>query len=141
MKTYDPKANIATFVGIQIVGYANEQFMEVTRNTDSYVGVVGADGEFMRARSNDRSGIVNITLLQSSPSNDFLAQRLLLDERANAGFGPLYITDLLGNMQVQSDEAFIMRPADIALDLEPGTRQWAFWCGELIIQNGSIADL
>jgi len=141
MKTYDPRKNTAYFAGTLISGYANETFIDVVQNVDRYTAIVGADGEFARARLNDRSALVTITLLQTADSNAYLDSKLLQDEIDDNGFGSFFLKDLNGAMEVSADEAYIVKPADIGLDIEVGTRVWNIMLMEAIIRNGGGTDV
>ena len=61
------------FGAIDISGLTNGVFISVERDTDAFTKVVGADGEGMRSKSNDKSATITITLMQSSSSNDALS--------------------------------------------------------------------
>jgi len=84
LKTYDPAQVTIIFAGIPISGFAEGTFVSVERNEDSWALQVGADGEATRAKSNNKSGRVTLTLIQSSFSNDALSAVMAVDENTPA---------------------------------------------------------
>lgn len=72
-KNFDPK-NVSVIIGGHTVkGYADGTFAAFSQNKDSFALTVGADGEGARTKSNDKSGRLTVTILQSSLSNDVLS--------------------------------------------------------------------
>lgn len=131
-RTYDPKQVVVIFGGRQVRGYADGTFVEVVRDEDMFSLYVGADGESTRAKSNNKSGSVTVTLQQSSPSNDELSELALADELGNAGVLPLLVKDGSGRALFTAEQAWIQKMADSAFGNETETREWVIRTGELI---------
>ena len=85
---------------------------------------MGTDGEGTRSKSNDRSGQVEVTLMQTSLSNDFLSQIAIADEQENAGLGPLLIKDVNGTFLAAAEQAYIKKISDAENARESGPRTW-----------------
>lgn len=138
LKSYDP-AKVSLIVGGHIVqGYADGEFVVAARNNDNFSRVGGADGEQSRSKSNDKSGTITITLMQSSLSNAVLQGFALADELASAGLVPVLIKDSNGSELCTAELAWCQKPSDKGFAKEGGERQWVFETGELIFVGGGI---
>lgn len=124
--SYDPAEVAVIFAGKIIEGYADGTFVNISRAEDSFVLKVGADGQATRAKTNNRSGEVVLTLAQGSPSNDFLSAAILADEESGAGAGPLLVRDGSGRTVVSAATAWVRKPADASFGKEPTDRTWSF---------------
>lgn len=133
---YDPKAVVVTFRGAILTGYADGTFITAERNEDSFALQVGADGEYTRTISRNRSGRVTLTLLQTSPSNDILSAFAKVDEVSGQGKGPLSIKDLRGNTVVFAETAWLTRPSNVEYGTEGSSREWVFETGKLEMNVG-----
>lgn len=130
-KTYDPKS-VSLIIGGHIVsGYDDGTFVEVARNNDTFALVSGADGETTRAKSNDKSGTISITLLQTSLSNDVLSGFAQADELSNGGTFTVLLKDNNGNTLCSSAIAWVQKVADSAFGKEQNSRTWIIETGEL----------
>lgn len=130
-KTYDPGLVIVTFGSTIITGYADGTFVKASRNEDAFKTYVGADGTPARSRSRNRSGSIEITLSQTSPSNDALSASVLADELLGTGVSPCSIRDLNGTTLVVAPEAWVRKPADIEEGKEIGPRTWTIDTGRM----------
>lgn len=126
MKTYDPAECLLSFDGVPISGYADDTFLELEANDDSFTLQKGADGEGTRSRSRNRSMRLTVTLMQGSASNDYLSGRLAADLLSGAGAGALQFKELNGTTVVNAAEAWVMRTPTISRAKESGTVQWVF---------------
>ena len=135
-KDYDPAGIQMIFAGNPITGYAAGTFVNAERTNDTYQTVAGADGEAARAKSNDRSGTVTFTLMQTSAANDLLSALALADELTGDGVGPLLIKDLNGTTLVQAETAWVQKPANVEFGQEMSEREWVIATGFLQIFPG-----
>jgi hypothetical protein len=124
VKTYDPAQVQVIFAGIPITGFADGSFVKVYRHNPMWSTKVGADGEGARAKSNDKSGAVEVTLMQSSSSNDLLSAQAKLDELSGDGVGPAMVKDASGTTLHSAESAWIEKPADSEFGKETGDRTW-----------------
>jgi hypothetical protein len=136
LHTYDPRSVLIAFGGFPIVGFADGTFLNVVRNNDMWSEVVGASGETARAKSNDKSGLATLTLMQTSPSNDVLSSLALQDENLNTGVRPLLVKDGLGTTTLFSATGYIKKVADAGFAKEVGTREWSIYLVDLTIYVG-----
>jgi hypothetical protein len=136
-KTYDPKLVVVDFAGILInSGYADGTLVKTSRNEDTWSLKIGADGEAVRIKNNNRSGRVEVTLLQSSSVNDLLSQQAQFDEATNAGQGPVSVTDVSGKSLYVGPNAWIVKPADGEFGKDANTRTWIFETDNVSVFNG-----
>jgi hypothetical protein len=122
--TFDPKSVSVVLGGKVISGWDDGEFISVERNNDMWALKMGADGVGARAKTNDKSGRVTMTLLQSSPSNDVLSAFAIADEASNAGAVPLLIRDGSGRTLVSALTAWVVKMPAAAFAKEVGNRQW-----------------
>lgn len=140
VKNYNPANILVAWNGIPIEGFADGTFVVAERANDSFSKVVGSSGEGARAKSNDKSGSVTVTLMQTSASNDLLSAALALDENSGDAVGPLLITDLNGTTLIEAQTAWILRPPNNEFGREISNREWVFDTDSLGIFTGG-ADL
>jgi len=124
VKTFDPKQVIVNIGLQQIGGFADGEFINVSRDEDSFTKVSGADGEVSRSKSNNKMGELTLTLLQTSSSNDILSGFMLADELGNSGIFSVFIKDALGLSTIFAAEGWIKKAPDTTFDKELGNREW-----------------
>lgn len=139
-KEYSAASVTVTFKGVAITGFGPDTFVTAERNEDAFTLAVGADGESVRAKSSNKSGIVTLTLMQSSVGNDALSAAAKLDELSGDGVGSLFVKDLNGTTLVSSQAAYVRKVANAEFARESSTREWVIETGELdIFVGGSVA--
>lgn len=126
VKTYNAGDLSIIFAGIPFEGLADGTIVTVARNNPSFTDTTGSDGEGARAASNDKSGTITVTLLQTSITNDFLSAHARLDEATKEGAAPLLVKDNSGRTVAQAETAWIEKPADIEFAREISNREWVF---------------
>ena len=124
MKTYDPK-QVQIIVGAHIVsGFAEDTLVTVNRTNDAFTLTMGADGEGTRAKSNDKSGTIQIELMQSSESNAYLSSLMIADEVSNSGLVPVLVKDTSGSSLHSAEQAYIQKQPDSAYGKTAQSRVW-----------------
>lgn len=136
VKTYDPKQVSVIFAGKIISGFADGTFVKAERNEQTWNLKVGVDGEGARAKSNNKSGKVEITLLQSSQSNDDLSALAALDELSNNGVGAVVVIDKSGRTVCAAATGWVQKPAPVEDGKEIQNRVWVIETDELDIFVG-----
>lgn len=124
LTNYDPAQVSVIFAGIPISGFADGTFVSIDQNEDSFALTIGSDGEGVRARSNNDSGRVTITLLQSSESNDLLSAAHNADKGTGNGVAPLLIKDNTGRTIIEANTAWIVRSPAQEFAREASSREW-----------------
>lgn len=136
LANYHTDKVLAAWNNINITGYANDTFIEVERDEDSFTTYVGSLGEVCRTKNLNRMGKITITLMASSAINDLLASAANTDEDSGLDYGPISITDLNGNMVAFGAEAWVMKRPKIERAKESGTIQWVFAVAVLSMTEG-----
>ncbi len=117
-------------------GFADGDFVKISRDVDSYSKVVGADGYISRALSANRGGSIEITLQSTSPSNDVLSAMAAQDELTQTGIGSVQVKDVSGRTICSAQNAWVKKLPEVTFGTEVGTRVWALDCDHLIMSVG-----
>ena len=73
LQAYDPK-NVKLYLGgVRAYGFAPDTKITVSRNSDNIMTMTGTDGEASAALSRDRSGVLTLSLQNTSGFNDYLS--------------------------------------------------------------------
>lgn len=144
-KTYDPAQVAIGFAPAQKSavnlnsGIAPDTFLTVARDEDSFTKTVGADGEVARTRNANRSGTIELTLMQNSEVNKLLMALALADEEAGGDvIGAITVydpADPTGVFLMTALNCWIKKVPDIEYAKEYGTRTWVFDCANLSIAS------
>lgn len=121
---YNPGEVSVSVGGFDISGFADGTFVTVARENPAFNLTVGADGDATRAKSNDNSGSITITLLSGSPSNDVLSQLAQADETSGAGLVVVMVKDNSGSTLALAETGWIERLPDTVFDREVTEREW-----------------
>lgn len=92
LETYDPKKIDVIIAGNIISGFGDE-VVSVERDADAFEDDIGAQGDVVRYATNDKRGLITITLLQTSASNLSLSALAKADELSGAGIFPAAVRD------------------------------------------------
>lgn len=140
MKSYDPK-NISVVVGVKAIsGFADGTFVMVEHDEDAYSKVSGADGEVARAKSNNYTGKITITLMQSSDSNDYLSGLAIADQATGSGVVPVTIRDANGTTIVFAESAWVLRKPANEFAKELANREWVLDCSQIEEHVGGLVS-
>ena len=129
--TYNPKKIIVTLGEYLLSGFAEGTFVRVEYNADAFSMSAGAYGDTVRVQSHDRTGMVTLTLMQSSLSNDALDALAAQDESSGAGVRQLRITDQNGTTRVFGLNAWVKKKATAEYGTDASTREWVIDVAEL----------
>jgi hypothetical protein len=136
-KNYDPGRVFVSFNGIRLTGFAAGTFVSAEREEDGFTKVVGSGGDTTRVRNRNRSGMVTVTLLAASPTNDLLSAVAAQDELFGLGTGPLLVKDGNGTTLLEAESAWIRKIPTTAYSKEgEDSREWIFDCAELVMAVG-----
>jgi hypothetical protein len=136
-KDYDPYKVAITINGQIVEGYADGTFISVSRNNQTWTVQSGASGEAARSKSNDRTGTVELTLMQTSAFNDVLSGLFFADETGtlNAGKFLFTLTDQNGSTLLGADQMWVQQPPTVEYGKELGDRVWTLETGNLFFYN------
>ncbi len=130
LSTYDPK-DITVSVNGSILSGFSDDVVTVERAEDQVADTVGADGEVMRTLTNDRRGIVTVSLQQTSSSNLVLSALANTDEQTGGSVFPILIQDNRGNDIHWAAEAWIQKQPQAVYNKSNSPRVWVLRCADL----------
>jgi len=138
--TYNPK-NVTIVVGDTVIeGFTDGDFLTLEREADAYSLTIGADGQHTRTKSNNRSVLVGINLLDSSRANDVLNALATIDEINDGGTFNFFMADRNGTSLCEGPNAFIMKKPALTFGTEASTRSWQIKIPDADILVGSIGS-
>lgn len=129
IRTYDAKNVMISYKGIAITGFAEDTFLVIAREGNTFSFKKGADGTVARSNQNGTTFSVKITLLASSPSNDRLLTVMNDDIKNNDGVGHLHITEVGTGTLLFDAQAWIEKDPDASFGKDVGEREWTFRTG------------
>jgi hypothetical protein len=122
---YDPTQQAVIFNGVIIDGYADDTFIKVTRNEDTWMFKPSNSGGGARSRNPNRSGRFEFTLHSGSPSNAYLSTIARTDELAGTGVGECQVSDRnTTGAKCFAAQAWVVKPADYERQKEVGNITW-----------------
>jgi len=138
LRTFDPKKISITFLNIIVTGIAEGDFVEST-GEDGFEMRKGSAGDEDRVNKNETGRDVNITLMNTSITNDAFSAAFAADAANNTGKGPLTIKDLNGTTLLFSSQAYIKKKADWTRGDSAGTTVWNFRAPQVVENVGGNA--
>jgi len=132
--TYDPTKLTVIVGGVIVSGFIDGDFITAKRDEDLYMKRVGADGHVARARNGNKSGSIEIKLLQSSPAVNELSALVALDNFLFDGdiLIPIQIVSPGDGAElVVSTQSWLKTPPEIVFGKEVGERSFLFDCADL----------
>lgn len=131
MQTYDPAKVTVSVAGIMLTQFAKGTFVTVDLDTDAFGDEVGAGGEVVRVRSADERGVIKVTLMKASPSNDALTALAALDRLTGQGVGAAMVKDPTGTSLHSAAEAWVKKIPSAPYGTEAETVEWEIRCAKL----------
>ena len=132
LPAYSPKDVNISFNGFPVTGFAPDSFIRLRRNSDLLGETVGAAGELSLTKIADRTGEIEIELMQTSESNFVLSAVALATE--NGGpitVGVLMIQDPSGSVLATALNAYIKAMPEVELGADQNSKTWMFGCETL----------
>ena len=129
VRSYSPDKILNLVNGVPTTGFGEDTFITITPATDLSSVRVGADGEIARSRSSNKVCTIEVTLLQTSLSNDYFSSIVELDEVSGGLLFPFMVQDLRGRTMFMASQAWISQRPPIVFGREAGDRTWQFTTG------------
>lgn len=132
--TYDPTKLTVIVGGVIVTGFSDGDYITAKRDEDLYTKRVGADGHVARARNGNKSGTIEIKLLQSSPAVAELSALVALDNFLFDGdvLIPIAITSPGDGAElVVSTQSWLKTAPEMVFGKEVGERSFIFDCADL----------
>ena len=130
-KTYSFKHTNVLFGGVKMGGFGEEGGVTVARGEGKWVTTVGADGKVSRSYVASDAGTVEITLMQTSKSNEDMWQLHVADVATLKGQVPLHVHDTLGGSTYFAADAWIEGPPEVSLNKGVEEYTWTVQCENL----------
>lgn len=112
-------------------GFADGARVNVVKNSEAASVTVGTDGGWCFNLMNDESGVITLSLLQSSATNDYLSTQANLQKLLGEGVLEVTVKDNRGRSLHHCAEARIEKIPDSAYEEEVGAREWNLLCPEI----------
>ena len=141
MALYSPKDVIISLAGLHTLsGYADGTFVRIIKDMQPFIKCRAMDGEMARMYREDEGFIVEITLAQSSTSNNILSSIYNVDAATHMGKFPLFIKDTKGQTNFFAATAWIELLPEVTFSNQLETRTWTFGCSGAVITIGGNND-
>ena len=130
--TYIPKNLVVVVGGVIINGFTDDDFFTVERNEDIFTTKVGANGDVVRSKSSNYTGIITLKLLQTSPVNLVLSELFKTYYPDQAGLEILSFAAKEGDFTVvYAAECWLKTTPKMNYGKEAGDREWVLEAKEL----------
>lgn len=136
--TYDPTQFEISLAGLyKLEGFADGTFVEIIKNAKPFQYQTSMGDEVARVFIQDNTYTVNVTLAQSSLSNNILSALHSLDiaTRGNAKF-PILVQDKSGTTKFFSTNAWVETYPNAQFGKSIETRTWTLQCSNGVYALG-----
>lgn len=124
-KSYRPKECTVNIGGRRIEGYGEDEFVSWSMSGVRAEMTVGSLGEVVFSGTEDVSGTLDLTLLSTSESNDYMQDWLDRNERGpGLSFRPVVVRDLNGRAKFSAAHCTILESPQVAYGRTAGMRTW-----------------
>lgn len=114
INTFNPADIVLSINDYQIKDFASGTFLEIVQNSPYFKIVPGIRGFHTRVRGRDRSGILNIRLMQTSKDNEVLSKIVEQDDQNQTALLMVTLRDIGGTTGIQLMNAFIEGPPNVS---------------------------
>lgn len=136
-RTYNLAQTIITIGGLPVEGFGADDAFSFEPNSPIYETTVGADGEVTRSATNDRSGTITITLMETSPSLAILNTYLQLSKTTAIGdIFPVYMRDLNSGDEIIAQQCWIEEEPAMSKGKGAGEREWILRAAKVTVKHG-----
>lgn len=136
--TYSPTDVHLVISGYSIIGWNS---ISITRTTPEYKMIRGIRGKHTRARSQDTSCSLSISLSQASSTNDVFSQILEKDRETGNGRLTIILKDNSGSSKFESNEAYIIGYPTSSYTDGFESREWTIFCqttSQFVVGGNSV---
>lgn len=129
-----PESTSINWGGINFTGFAEDTFITVNRNSANTNSSVGADGSVGLTKIADKTGTIEVTLMQTSSTHRYLSavQAAQDVEDAQLVRANMSITDPSGGFICIAQGVHIMQAPEVALGSDQNPKSWTFFAERLI---------
>lgn len=137
-KNYDPD-QVSVIVGTApIEGFSEDSIVKIKYKTPRFSSKAGVTGEIVLSKAMDERAEIEISLMQTSNSNDILSAIVLAAGAAPNGAGvfPITIRDKSGRAKYFGANAWITMQPDAEFGASPKERVWKIEVAQLVSFTG-----
>ncbi|AWH88024.1 phage structural protein [Limnobaculum parvum] len=136
--TYKGDQVFVTVGPVLISGFSDGDAITVKRAAQLYTTKVGIDGGVARVRNANKSGAIELKLLQTSKVNDELSELFYVDNFNEDGSPVLSVSvnDGNGRTLCSAGQAWLKALPEISFGDSVGARSWVLECADLKIFVG-----
>lgn len=128
LRDYSPSAVSMTWGAIGFTGFGEDTFITVSRNEDNSNNTVGADGSVGITVNANKSGTVEVTLMQTSPTHRYLSAIQLAQDADDTVFrANMTVKDPSGGFLCKVQNAHILTPPEVSLGSDQNEKTWTFF--------------
>ncbi len=135
--TIDPKEFIIIINGLTASGFGEEK-IRISRLEDAFISFSGTDGEGLHVLSNDRRGLITVTLLPNASFNLTLSMLANLDALTGGGTFPVLIKNNLGLDVYAAPICRIRRLPEKIVSKSVEVLPWEIEAADLAMFHGGI---
>ena len=141
LNLYSPSDVIVSVAGMHtITGYADGTFIRIIKEAKPFEKQRAMDGEVSRIYNDDNVYRVELSIMQSSGSNNVLGMLYNIDLATRIGKFPLFIKDTRGQTSFISATTWIEQPPDVVFSNDLQVWTWTFGCTDATMVYGSNED-
>lgn len=130
VRTYHPK-KVTCALGRHIVtGFSDDGMITIDKDGDGTTHMVGAHGEVVRSIDPSEVYTMKISLLQNTPTNQYLQRMYDKDQTDGTGTFSVNINDIFGKEKFFGDTAWVKKPATFTRAKAATNREW-----EIVVAN------
>lgn len=134
---YSPSEVTVSIAGLHTVtGYADGTFIKISKEMKPFETQRAMDGTKQRLYHYDEGYKLELTLAQSSPSNNVLSTLYNIDAATRMMKFPIVINDGSGQTSFFSMTSWIEQIPDVTFSNQMETRTWTFSCQEAALIIG-----
>jgi hypothetical protein len=144
LKTYNLAMVKILLGGVPMDGFGESDALSFEANSDLFESAVGADGEVTRSATNDRSGVITLTLMSTSKANDWLNTWLSKSKTVELTLGAgdkfeIYVKDLNSLDTLIAADAYIQKEPTSTYGRNAAEREWTIYAANVsTIFGGSL---
>lgn len=125
VNTFDPSKVLLSINDYIVKDFVDSTFIEVIQNSPYFRPYPGIRGKNSRIRGRDRSGVVKIRLMQTSPDNEVLSKIVEADDINQTGLLLVTLRDVGGQSGLQFGGAYLEGVPNISYSgQETLLREW-----------------
>lgn len=139
--TYSPIDVSVSIAGLHTLqGYSEDTFINITKDVKPFDIIRAMDGSIARIYRHDEGFKLELTIAQSSPSNNILSALYNLDTATRIGKFPVFVTDNRGSTRFFALTCWVENIPEVTFSNKMETRTWTLACTQGSITVGGNAE-